>query len=174
MNDAASDTLTSTTVGLRVARADYADPRQAEAVVALLDVYARDSMGGGEALPADVRERLLLGLAAHPSAFSLLAWEGETPIGLTNCFTLYSTFAAAPLVNIHDIVTHPEHRRKGVARALFAGIEAEARAIGACKVTLEVLSGNVGAKALYASLGYGDYVLEPAAGHALYWQKRLT
>jgi len=170
----APDTLTGTTSGLRLARADYADACDADAVVTLLDLYARDPMGGGEALPADVRARLVPGLAAQPGAFSLLAWEGETPVGLTNCFTLYSTFAAAPLINIHDIVTHPDHRRKGVARALFAGIEARARSIGACKVTLEVLSGNLAAKALYASLGYGDYVLDPAAGHALYWQKRLT
>ena len=61
-----------------------------------------------------------------------------------------------------------------MARALFAALETEARARGACKVTLEVLSGNVPARALYASLGYGDYVLDPNAGHALFWQKRLT
>jgi ribosomal protein S18 acetylase RimI-like enzyme len=68
----------------------------------------------------------------------------------------------------------PAHRGKGVARALFAAIEGEAEARGACKVTLEVLSGNHRAKDLYVSLGYGDYQLDPEAGNALFWQKRLT
>ena len=143
-------------------------------MVALLDVYARDPMGGGAPLPGDVRARVVAGLAATAGAFSLLAWDGDAAAGLANCLTGYSSFAAAPLINIHDIVTHPAHRRRGVAGALFAAVEAEARAIGACKVTLEVLSGNAPAKALYTSLGYGDYVLDPAAGHALFWQKRLT
>ena len=29
------------------------------------------------------------------------------------------------------------------------------------------------AKALDVALGYGDYQLDPAAGHALFWQKKL-
>ena len=51
--------------------------------------------------------------------------------------------------------------------------EAEARRRGACKVTLEVLSGNARAKALYVALDYNDYQLDPEAGHALFWQKKL-
>ena len=57
--------------------------------------------------------------------------------------------------------------------ALLGAVEAEARRRGACKVTLEVLSGNARAKALYVALGYNDYQLDPEAGHALFWQKKL-
>ncbi len=96
-----------------------------------------------------------------PGAFSLIArLEGEA-VGLANCFTGFSTFAIRKLVNIHDLVVAPSYRGRGIGRALFAAIEAQARAIGAAKVTLEVLSGNEPAKALYRSLGYGDYVLDP-------------
>ncbi len=154
--------------------ADYANPAHAEAVVTLLDAYACDPMGGGEPLCDDVREALIPGLAAQPNAMSLIAYADGSPVGLSNCFFAFSTFMARPLVNIHDIVVLPDYRGKGVARALFAEIERIANARGACKVTLEVLSGNTRAKALYASLGYGDYTLDPEAGTALFWQKRLA
>jgi ribosomal protein S18 acetylase RimI-like enzyme len=56
---------------------------------------------------------------------------------------------------------------------LFAEIEAIAREKGCCKMTLEVLSGNKPALGLYRSLGFGDYVLDPEQGKAVFWQKSL-
>lgn len=159
---------------LTIALADYRDPRDAADVVALLDAYARDPMGGGAPLADAVKARLAGDLAATPHAFSLLARLEDQAVGLANCFMGYSTFAAAPLVNIHDFAVMPGHRGTGIGKALMAAIEAEALKRGACKVTLEVLSGNTIAKALYAAMGYGDYQLDPASGHALFWQKRLT
>lgn len=158
---------------LTIALADYRDPRDAADVVALLDAYARDPMGGGEPLPEAVKARLPGDLAATPHAFSLLARIDDKAVGLANCFMGYSTFAAAPLVNIHDLAVLPGHRGTGIGKALLAAIEAEGLKRGACKVTLEVLSGNP-ARHLYEACGYGDYQLDPATGHALFWQKRLT
>lgn len=157
------------TIGL----ANYRDPRDAEDIVALLDAYACDPMGGNARLADFVKARLVGDLAANPHAFSLLARTADEAVGLANCFIGYSTFAAAPLVNIHDLAVFHGHRGKGVGRALMLAIEAEALKRGACKVTLEVLSGNP-AQRLYAACGYGDYQLDPATGHALFWQKRLT
>lgn len=159
---------------LTIGVADYSDPRDAGDVVALLDAYARDPMGGGAPLADDVKARLAGDLAANPHAFSLLARIEDRAVGLANCFMGYSTFAAAPLVNIHDIAVMPGHRGAGIGRALMAAIETEALKRGACKITLEVLSGNHAARRLYAAMGYGDYQLDPQAGHALFWQKRLT
>ncbi|WP_207079608.1 GNAT family N-acetyltransferase [Sphingomonas sp. IC081] len=161
------------TAKIAVRLADYADAADAARVVALLDSYARDPMGGGKPLSDDVRARLVSGLAAHPGAFSLLAFAGDEALGLANCITGFSTFAARPLVNIHDMAVLPEARGKGVGRALMLAVEAEARTRGACKITLEVLSGNSAAKGLYAALGYGDYALDPQAGTALFWEKKL-
>ena len=159
---------------LIIAQADLADSRDAEAVVELLDAYARDPMGGGAPLSEGSRAVLAERLAAVPGAFSLIARVDGESVGLANCFTGFSTFAAAPLVNIHDFFVAPGQRRKAIGRALLAAVEDEARARGACKVTLEVLSGNDAAQALYALCGYGDYALDPACGHALFWQKALT
>ncbi len=158
---------------LSITLADYADPRDGADLLALLDAYARDPMGGGEGISQRVRDRLLADLAANPHAFSLIARLDDEALGLANCFTGYSTFAAAPLVNIHDMAVLPAARGHGIGRALMAAVEAEALKRGACKVTLEVLTGNEPAKRLYASCGYGDYQLDPAAGHAVFWQKKL-
>ena len=160
-------TLSVAPVGLR-------NPDDMTALVHVLDCYARDPMGGGEPLPQDVRDRLPEALAGVPGAFAFLARLGDRPVGVAVCFTGFSTFAARPLVNIHDVCVLAPHRGRGIATALFQRIESEARARGACKITLEVLSGNHNAKRLYKSLGYGDYTLDPEAGHALFWQKRLT
>jgi GNAT superfamily N-acetyltransferase len=163
----------SLTAALTITLADYRDARDAGDVVALLDAYARDPMGGGTPLQEDVKARLTDDLAANPQAFSLLARLDDRAVGLANCFMGYSTFAAAPLVNIHDLAVRPEARGKGIGQALLQAVEAEALKRGACKITLEVLSGNP-ARHLYAREGYGDYQLDPATGHALFWQKRLT
>ncbi|MCB2048408.1 MAG: GNAT family N-acetyltransferase [Novosphingobium sp.] len=164
MNDAAS---------LTIVRANYGDSRDAADVVAVLDSYARDPMGGAEPLSEEVRSRLIDGLAAAPGAFSLIARLDDKAVGIANCFTGFSTFAARPLVNIHDIAVLPGLRGKGIGRALLSAVDDAAREIGACKVTLEVLSGNERAKGLYASHGFGDFVLDPEAGTALLWQKKL-
>lgn len=161
-------------MALSIIRADYGNPAHAGAVRSLLDAYARDPMGGGEALPAGTLDALVPALANLPTAFSMLAYIDGVAIGLANCFFGFSTFAAKPLVNIHDMVVIPGHRGHGIARAFFTEIEEIATDAGACKITLEVLSGNERAKSIYKSLGYGDYALDPEKGVALFWQKRLA
>lgn len=159
---------------LTVELADYGDPRDAAELVTLLDAYARDPMGGSEPLREDVRDAVVPGLAATPGAFSLIARIDGEPVGLANCFMGFSTFAARPLVNVHDVGVLPDFRGRGIGRALFAAIDAEAAQRGACKITLEVLSGNDPAKALYASFGYAAFALDPAKGIAQFWEKNLS
>ena len=159
--------------GLQVRRADYSAAADRAALIGLLDAYAQDRMGGGEALPADVRARLCDDLARHPLAVSFIAWLGDQPVGLANCFQGYSTFKARPLLNVHDMVVHPAHRARGIGQALLAACEAHARERGCCKLTLEVLSGNQRAMRSYAHFGFAPYVLDPREGQALLMQKWL-
>ena len=159
--------------GLQVRRADYSAAADRAALIGLLDAYAQDPMGGGEALPADVRARLCDDLARHPLAVSFIAWLGDQPVGLANCFQGYSTFKARPLLNVHDMVVHPAHRARGIGQALLAACEAHARERGCCKLTLEVLSGNQRAMRSYAHFGFAPYVLDPREGQALLMQKWL-
>ena len=157
---------------LTITLADYGDQSDAAELADLLDTYARDPMGGGAPLSDHARANLASGLAAS-NAFSLIARVDGKPAGLANCLMGYSTFAGAPLVNIHDFPVVPAHRGHGVGVALMQAIETEALRRGACKITLEVLTGNAAARRLYEACGYADYQLDPAAGHALFWQKRL-
>jgi ribosomal protein S18 acetylase RimI-like enzyme len=158
---------------LQIVRADYRDPQHAHALIALLDAYARDPMGGGEPLRADVKERLVSMLAQHPTAFSILAFIAGEPVGLVNCFEGFSTFACKPLINIHDFVVMPQWRGHGIGRRMMALLEDLAKERGCCKLTLEVLENNHAAKALYRQCGFADYRLAAVAGNALFWQKNL-
>jgi len=161
---------------LRIHAVDYRAAQDAADVCTLLDLYARDPMGGGEPLAAEVLGRLCGDLAARSDAFSFLAYVDighPEAVGLINCFEGYSTFKARPLLNIHDIVVHPDYRSAGVGQALLGAAQDVARARGCCKLTLEVLSGNAVAARSYARFGFAAYQLDPAAGQAVLMQKWL-
>ncbi|MBS75867.1 GNAT family N-acetyltransferase [Variovorax sp.] len=158
---------------IEVVLADYRDSAQAAALVELLDGYARDPAGGGTPLSAQVRAELPAALAARPQAFSVLAYDNGQPVGLINCVEGFSTFACRPLVNVHDVVVAPSHRGQRLAQRMLEKVEQEARARGACKLTLEVLSGNVSARKAYEREGFADYQLDPAFGSAMFMQKKL-
>ena len=76
--------------------------------------------------------------------------------------------------NIHDVVVLPEYRGRGIGLARLDFIESEARARGACKLTLEVLQGNEAAKRVYSKKGYATYQLDPKMGAAEFWEKKLS
>ena len=164
----------TTATRFAVRRAHYADPADGQALVALLDAYAIDPAGGGHALSAHTREHLPAALAARTDAFSVLAFDGDAPVGLVNCFEGFSTFACRPLVNVHDVAVLPAYRGRGVGAQMLVLVEQIARERGACKLTLEVLQGNRGAGRLYERLGFADYQLDPAMGHARFMQKWLA
>jgi len=62
-----------------IVEADFESAAHREAVIAVLDSYARDPVGGGEPLAQEVRERLVPLLRDHPASWVLLA---ELPEGL--------------------------------------------------------------------------------------------
>ncbi len=159
---------------LTVLRADYLNPAHAQALVDLLDAYARDPSGGGHALGDFARANLVPCLAARPQAFSVLAFDGQTPVGLVNCLEGFSTFACRPLVNVHDVVVLASHRGLGVAERMLRLVEDLSRERQACKLTLEVLAGNGSANRLYARLGFDAFQLVPAMGQARFLQKWLA
>ncbi|MDM0067838.1 GNAT family N-acetyltransferase [Variovorax sp. J31P207] len=163
----------SATGVIEIVMADYRDPAHAQAVVSLLDAYARDPAGGGTPLAAEMLAGLPAALAARPQAFSVLAWAGEQPVGLVNCIEGFSTFACRPLVNVHDVVVLASHRGQRITQRMLQRVEQEAHARGACKLTLEVLSGNRSALRAYEREGFGSYQLDPAFGSALFLQKKL-
>ena len=158
---------------LRLCRADYHNPVHADALVQLLDAYAQDPAGGGEALSAFAKANLAKALAARPQAFSVLAFAGEQPVGLINCIEGFSTFACRPLVNVHDVAVLPGFRGQRLGEQMLALVEQIAHERGACKLTLEVLAGNASAIRLYERVGFAAYQLDPAMGQAQFFHKWL-
>ena len=158
---------------LHIHALDPRDPTHAVVLVELLDLYARDPMGGGKPLDDEARQHLAERLAKRADYFGYVALIGTHPVGLMNCFEGFSTFAARPLLNIHDLAVHPEWRGRGIGSALLAAAETLARHRGCCKLTLEVLSNNEGALKAYLRAGFAAYQLDPAAGQAMFMHKWL-
>jgi ribosomal protein S18 acetylase RimI-like enzyme len=156
-----------------VIEADLDAPRHQEAVVSLINAYARDPMGDGRDLPAEVRQRLIPGLRRHPTTLTFLAFDGERPAGIAVCFLGFSTFAARPLINIHDLAVIPEYRSQGVGRLLLEQVEAQGRKLGCCKLTLEVRDDNHHAQRLYQKLGFGGMPTAHGAVPNWFLQKSL-
>lgn len=158
---------------IHVLEADLDVHTHAEAVLTLLDEYARDPMGGGAPLPGDTRARLIPEIRKRPGVRILLAFRNDRAVGLLTTIEGFSTFAAKPLLNIHDAVVSQDHRGQGISTRLLEAAEALALRLGCCKLTLEVLEGNTVAQAAYRSFGFSGYALDPRMGSALFWEKKL-
>lgn len=158
---------------INVVQVDYNNGQQGADLVFLLDSYARDPMGGAEALSSTTKAGLVAALAKLPHAFSVICYVDDKPAGLINCFEAFSTFACKPVVNIHDVVVLNEFRGLGLSKQMLAKVEAIAKEKGCCKLTLEVLEGNSVAQASYRSFGFAGYELDPEMGKAMFWQKKL-
>lgn len=165
--------VVKTAAQLRIEPLDLSNSAEAAAFLELLEHYASDPMGGGKGLKADVKNCLVAELQKVPHFHGALAWLGTVPVGLINCFVGFSTFAARPLLNVHDIVVRDEHRGAGIGQALLAWAEVTALGLSCCKLTLEVLSNNDRALSAYERAGFTPYVLDPAAGQAIFLQKSL-
>ena len=158
---------------LEIVDADLARRDHAEGVLRVLDSYASDPVGGGRPLADDVRERLVPGLRAHPTAHALLALSDGRAVGVIVWLLGFSTFAARPLLNLHDVAVLPEWRGRGIGRALLEAAEARGRQHGCCKLTLEVQDDNARARGLYRSFGFEDFEIG-GSGPTRFLEKRLV
>jgi ribosomal protein S18 acetylase RimI-like enzyme len=158
---------------IRIVEADLSLAKHQEAVLAMIDAYSRDAMGNAKPLDLDVRLQLIPGLRKHPTTLIFLAFDRDQPVGAAVCFIGFATFAAKPLINIHDFVVLPESRGKGVGRQLLEAVEVKARKLGCCKLTLEVMDKNHQAIRMYQAAGFKRYTLQEEAGSAIFMSKPL-
>ena len=98
---------------------------------------------------------------------------GSRPRGGHAGFLGFSTFYARPLINVHDLMVSPDQRGRGVGRDLLQAVDAKARALGCCKVTLEVFENNHRARRLYAAAGFAQASYTAESGGALFLARPL-
>lgn len=148
---------------------DFSDEEHCSKLVALINQYIADPMGGGTPLTPMQQLRLVDGLANHPSSFVLFVLLDNQIVGLATCFINFSTFKAKPYINIHDLIIDNYYRGKGLGRSLLQQIELIGKERKYCKITLEVREDNTVAQNLYTKLGYKD--AEPKMH---FWTKELS
>lgn len=156
-------------MSLTITPANLLDARHRAALVEILDLYARDIMGGERPLSDEVRRSLPEKLADMPNCRAFLAFDGEEGVGLLIAFLAFSTFQARPILNIHDVAVRAGRRGQGIGRKLLAAAEELARELDCCKLTLEVHVDNTVARHLYESCGF-----DAGTPRQEFWSKRLT
>lgn len=142
---------------IRIIEADLDDAQQGDALVRLLDSYAREPAGQSAPIDAAAAPQIVPGLKRHPSKLVLLAITDDCYAGAAVCFWGFSTFTARPVMNIHDLVVLPDYRGRGIGSALLGEAESRARAAGSSRLTLEVHDSNRDAKRLYERYGFGPW-----------------
>jgi len=154
-------------------QADYHNEQQGRDLVMLLNAYALDPMGGGKALSDDVQKNLVSTIAKRDDFLTLLCYIDDKPAGILNYVEGFSTFTCKSLLNIHDCGVLKKYRGLGISQKLFIEAEKISRERGYCKLTLEVLEGNIVAQNAYKKLGFSGYELDVKTGKAMFWEKVL-
>ena len=141
---------------VEIIKCNFKNPEHTSSFVELLTEYMAHPMGDTTELNKNQKQTLVHDLSIHPTVCVLLLKYGNKIVGTATCFKNYSTFKAAPFINVHDLIISQSYRRKGLARKLLSGIINMAKEANCCKVNLEVRSDNEAAMALYQSIGFGE------------------
>lgn len=134
-------------------RADLNNPKHAADIVNLVDLFARDEMGGEQPLDEEVRVDMISEMKKVPTTRVYMAYHGKKALGLVTCFLGFSTFTASKTFKIHDVAVHPDARGMGIGTRLLEKVKEEAEELGCSKITLEVRTDNP-AKKLYEREGF--------------------
>jgi len=120
-----------------------------------------------EATEEKVRASLF---GARPDAEVVIAEVGAEPAGFALFFHNYSTFLAQRGLYLEDLFVLPEHRGRGVGRALLAHLARLALERGCGRLQWWVLDWNEPAIRFYRSLGavpMDQWTVQRVAGDAL-------
>ena len=116
-------------------------------------------------------ERLAANLfGQHRYAETLLAEDDGEPVGFALFFHNFSTFLALPGIYLEDLFVVPEHRGRGVGRALLKALARIAVERGSGRLEWSVLDWNRDAIGFYERLGAkpnSEWTVYRLAGEAL-------
>ena len=100
------------------------------------------------------------GFGDNPAFHVLLAFEGDTPLGMILFFYEFSTWRGHPGLYVQDIYVTSAARGTGLGRRLIAAAVAEASKRGAVYLRLSVHADNDGGTGFYDQLGFRHAVHE--------------
>ena len=106
--------------------------------------------------PAKQRRALEMILGDESRARIYVARAGGTIVAMAALHFTTSTAEGGKVAWFEDCIVRPEHRRKGIGKALLAFVIAQARAEGALRVMLLTDGDNASAQALYRQSGFRD------------------
>lgn len=108
----------------KIVKVDYTNTQQSTDLCNLLNSYAMDPKGGGEPIDSSILSSLPSQLQKFGHATSFIVYidtdDGrQQPAALANCILSFSTFAAKPILNIHDVFVDVDFRGRGLSQALL-------------------------------------------------------
>ena len=115
----------------------------------------------------DIAEALF---APGPRVFCDIAEWAGAPAGFALWFYNFSTFRGRCGIYLEDLYVRPEHRGRGIGKALLAHLAARCRAEGLARLDWAVLDWNAPSIAFYESLGarpQADWIVYRLTGDAL-------
>jgi len=138
---------------LTIRPATPADVPQILAFIRALATYEREP----DAVVATEADLLRDGFDANPRFYCLIAELPEAchmvPAGFALYFHNYSTWRGHHGIHIEDLFVLPEHRGKGVGKALLTRVAAIAAEEGCSRLQWDVLEWNTSAIGFYEQLG---------------------
>ena len=129
--------------------ATSADTREILRLIRALADYEKlsDMAVGTEAM---LHEALI---GARPSCEALVAESGGRTVAFALFFTTFSTFLCKPGIYLEDVFVEPEHRGKGIGKALLRRLAALVMERGGGRFEWRVLDWNEPSIRFYESLG---------------------
>ena len=129
-----------------------AEPADVPVIAELIHALARFEKLESEVTMTE--ERLAENLfGRHRYAETLIAEEAGTPVGFALFFHNFSTFLALPGIYLEDLFVVPEHRGRGIGKALLKELARLAVERGCGRLEWAVLDWNREAIGFYERLG---------------------
>jgi GNAT superfamily N-acetyltransferase len=129
-----------------------AEPKDAALIYAFVRDLAQYERLAHEvtAREADIAAELF---GARPRAFCDIAELDGAPAGFALWFYNFSTFRGRCGIYLEDLFVRPEHRGRGIGKALLANLARRCREEGLARLEWAVLDWNAPSIAFYESLG---------------------
>ena len=139
---------------------ELAKPSDVPRLVQLLGILFESE---AEFSPDSEKQRAALqAIVADPAKGRIyVAREGREVVAMASLLYTISTAEGGKAAWFEDLVTAPEHRKRGIGEALLKHVVAQARAEGVLRITLLTDMQNERAQAMYRRVGFVGSPMKP-------------